>query len=586
MLILLNVFILAYLILMAYYWGSIQGLLSAFLHLLLTIVAGALALALWEPLTFWLASWGSVFTLNAFALGLLVPFFLVLAVLRLAMDKAVPGNLQFHPLVNVLAGGACGLMAGILTAGLTLIGVAYLPLDSELMGYQPLKIDAGKVTGRPGDGLWVPVDRQASSFFTALSGGAFFTSQSLALYQPDMALQAHTLRLSRAYDPNSTLSAVPDKLTVSGVVDFEHAPLLKGVVPDIREKLGLDAAGPDSRLVIVDTEWDKAAQMFEDFSSDGKLRVPPTQVRLITWNEQGRGEAQLRAPVGAVKMSGSGDKRKYMFVQLDADGYYPYDASQKAQLGWVFLLSGENGGEKSEEPRFILLRNFRLELPKAESVADAEMVKRLGRYEPTTATADGKEPSTSTHPGPMTGGVGPVPFKAGSVELNDGLPTEISKNMGRSLEYSGNFVLSGVEDVPPYSEATVRLSKEIRADRVFAAPDQAIVRVRIDPQKAKELFGRIISDVKMLEAIFLEDSEWATFYAKGFAWLQGSGVETIHFDSNKEIKIGKDLPIPQMKAGDTFYLYFAVTRGKKITAFHLGSKDKQDLDLAIPDKSP
>ena len=49
MLVILNLFVIGIVLLIAYWWGS-QGLFSSFLHLVATICAGAIALAVWEPL--------------------------------------------------------------------------------------------------------------------------------------------------------------------------------------------------------------------------------------------------------------------------------------------------------------------------------------------------------------------------------------------------------------------------------------------------------------------------------------------------------------------------------------------------------
>ena len=164
MLLLLNIIVLVYVLAMAYFWGSVQGLFSGFLNLLCAIVAGALALALWEPLVVGalLGRMGAI----GWGLGLAGPFIIFLVILRLAVDNLVRGNVLFPQVVNWLAGGLCGFLTGVITGGILLIGLGALPMGEELFGYQPLnidsttktnmvKVDTDRETRRP---LWLPID--------------------------------------------------------------------------------------------------------------------------------------------------------------------------------------------------------------------------------------------------------------------------------------------------------------------------------------------------------------------------------------------------------------------------------------------
>ena len=45
-----NILIIGFVVLIAYWWAN-QGVFSALLHLIAVILAGAVALAVWEPLT-------------------------------------------------------------------------------------------------------------------------------------------------------------------------------------------------------------------------------------------------------------------------------------------------------------------------------------------------------------------------------------------------------------------------------------------------------------------------------------------------------------------------------------------------------
>ncbi len=73
-----------------------QGMLSAFLHMICVIAAGAIAFALWEPVGYALLD--STGSFGAYVMGssLVLIFLVALVILRLAMDKLVPENMNFE----------------------------------------------------------------------------------------------------------------------------------------------------------------------------------------------------------------------------------------------------------------------------------------------------------------------------------------------------------------------------------------------------------------------------------------------------------------------------------------------------------
>ena len=115
-----NIVVIVFVLAMIFWWSQ-QGFFSAFIHLCLTIVAGTIALSIWEPLVLKFL----IFRMPQYAwtVGLLAPFALLLFGLRFAADRLVPGNVQMMPLLSKALGGACGLGSGVLTAGLVFIGL-------------------------------------------------------------------------------------------------------------------------------------------------------------------------------------------------------------------------------------------------------------------------------------------------------------------------------------------------------------------------------------------------------------------------------------------------------------------------------
>ncbi len=118
------------------YWWANQGLFSSLLHLVCVVVAGAVAFAFWEPLTFGVLIKGSGFDDYAWGISFIGLFALSLFVLRLLMDKIAPANVKLPRWADLTFGGVSGAAAGVLTVGMFVIGAAFIPPTHSLMGLQ------------------------------------------------------------------------------------------------------------------------------------------------------------------------------------------------------------------------------------------------------------------------------------------------------------------------------------------------------------------------------------------------------------------------------------------------------------------
>src|SRR5688500_724868 len=101
----LSLIVIFFICAMIWMWAN-QGLFSALIHLILTIIAGCIAFMLWEPFVYG-------FLINrmqeqAWGLGLMIPFAVSLICLRTVFDKVVPGNVNFHNIADNVGGAVCG----------------------------------------------------------------------------------------------------------------------------------------------------------------------------------------------------------------------------------------------------------------------------------------------------------------------------------------------------------------------------------------------------------------------------------------------------------------------------------------------
>jgi hypothetical protein len=173
MLIVANIVLIAIGGLIAYWWAN-QGFFSALLHLVCVIVAGAIAFALWEPLTIGLLISGGGFDNYAWGVTLVGVFAISLAIMRVLMDKLAPANVNVPNWVNLAFGGVAGAAAAVLTLGIFVIGAGHVQASKELMGFRDFgRAERDGAVGARGKGLWIPVHKITTQFYGMLSVTSF-----------------------------------------------------------------------------------------------------------------------------------------------------------------------------------------------------------------------------------------------------------------------------------------------------------------------------------------------------------------------------------------------------------------------------
>ena len=180
--IILNLLIIGLVLLIAYWWSQ-QGFFGSLLHLLAVIVAGALALAFWEPIAIDVLLTGGTFDGYAMGVTLAGLFAIFLGILRGVSDSIIKANININHSTDLVLGGILGLFSGILTIGFTLVALGFFHGPHDLMGYQGY----GRERGRPGvmtqmgPTLWMPVDRWTNRFYDWLSVSTLYPGISGAL---------------------------------------------------------------------------------------------------------------------------------------------------------------------------------------------------------------------------------------------------------------------------------------------------------------------------------------------------------------------------------------------------------------------
>jgi|GEM_PF-1107019 len=582
-----NIFIIAFVFFMAYWWGS-RGMFSAVLHLASVIIAGALAFALWEPITVGILL--GRMPPHAWGIGLLGPFIILLLVVRTIFDKTIKGNLHVSGLTNMLAGGFAGFLSGILVAGMGVIGLGFMSVGDTVGGYQPYAIGGdGNVIENPPGTLWIGVDRYTAGFFNKLSTGAFSTRTPLKYYQPDVARQAGLFRIH--FDQNSSLVAMPGSVSINEV----HA--VPTPYRNIDDSL-INAVGEDLRvgahmLISIETHWKLTPGTYD---GDSTLRISPPQVQLITRpKDNERGDRKTYRPIGASRREGPADASQWQYVPFVDDVLMIAGVNPEDDLTFFFLYPA------TEQPLFVEFRQLRIPLEQVGEDGD-RLAAQFGKIAPhladrftTTATAVASADGAGVPPGPdgaaaggngadqPTGTVGDRQgMKTGAiaevVEATNALPENFSRNVSRNLELQKDAVVAGRAEVPRAHGQRISPANAVR--EFYMPSHRKMVRFKIDQDAAQSLLGRTRVTAAQAQAIWITDDAGVMWEPVAYVWMKAQNME-IRMDAAQPIKSAKQVPFADLRPDQRLYLYFYVNPGAKIVSYNVG-KTKQDVDLQVP----
>lgn len=196
---LMSVLALGIVALLGYIWLT-RGFFSALLNLVCVLIAGAIAFAVWEPVSYFLLqkapTSGPLSFLGgaAWGLGLALPFAVVLALLRVATDAVCKFNTKVNAITDYIGGGVCGAIAGVVVAGIAVLSVGMLRVSTDFLGHAPLDQSPQGIVRQKG--LWVPVDTWTGKLYGLASQSALSTSRPLGVYYPNLAEVPVSLRMT------------------------------------------------------------------------------------------------------------------------------------------------------------------------------------------------------------------------------------------------------------------------------------------------------------------------------------------------------------------------------------------------------
>jgi uncharacterized membrane protein required for colicin V production len=623
----LNLLVVAIIVLSGLLWASPQkgrGLFSALIHLACVLVAGGLAFALWEPVVYG-------FLLNsapdyAWCLGLLVPFVVVLLVLRIATDMTIGKNMDLGDGINFAGGAVFGGLAGLVTAGMLMIGVAHLRVGKEFLGYSPLSFSGGSLVGDKK--MWVPADRLVTALYEGLSIGGFGTDTGLAERQPRVWEAAAMMRttLQGGGEKQSALgrtTVAKNDVTLKG--RYTVGPGAADLMLTDSFVLGDDGKPSKSKFVYADGDVPSGEVSVEGFvlefasgavEKSGQSVIGPGQVRLICRTSDGKGIGIHPAAIVARPEAGAG---MYRFRMDAPDIFIPsVGGGSNAVFAPEFIVP------KGAVPTDLIVKGTRYELSgldaskavayantngRDEAIRNGSLFQKFGISVPgggsgTKPAAGGAKPGAGTPSGgtPSAGTPTPAPSggnstKAGQVINTSGgriqemqeqaqLPDNMILNAGEigGLEVNGDRKI--VDGEHQFDKAIVAnnrgIDRNLRVDQFAATKDTTVVQVLLANAGAMSVLGRSVEAAEDILPPVIIDTNGQQYEAIGYVYAEGNIIR-VRYTPGRPLRGLSELPsrVSRSKRDQSVRLLFRPTKGVSIASFNLGPKQMATFEPAL-----
>lgn len=580
----MNIAVILIILGLAYFWAG-QGLFSALIHFVCVLIAGAVAFAVWEPLTYMVLL--GLKEDIAWTIGLLGPFVVTLAILRVLTNKFLPQNLDFDDSANFIGGAIFGGLAGVLTAGFLVISIGFLRLPAGFMGYQPVAWDpsTGAVDARSGANLWVPADMLTTRAYELMSAGSLASATPLAERLPNVHQQAGLLRVT--YEDRSRTTLTPDDVNVlsrytvtadsprellsdSFVLTASGDPLPQNVVlPD-----GSSPA-PGSQLVGFVVEFNAGAK-----EKKGQTVIGPSQIRLVV--DTPEGGAMSLGPIAFVTRA-SGSTLQVNRYRFDGPDVYAATVGGAAQAKMAFeFITPPNS-----TPMDLLVKNIRfpvgnvaisnegLTVDERDSLVQSGQIVGLQAQSVAAPTVVGGEST-----GPQT--VSSDRDSLREIRETASLGFPFNKQNRGGLELDDENKITGGSTTLDASVAGQNIPNQLRVDQFVPPAGTTIVQVDVSGPSRMSILGQSLDTAEGVATPNLRDTIGQQYFAVGYIYRDQSKFE-VRFTPGDPIRSMAEIPrLSRSRSDQSLKLLFTPSLQVQIRSFNLGNREKIVLDPPLP----
>lgn len=588
----INILIVGIVLGLAYAW-MVRGFFNAFIHLLCVLVSGAVAFALWEPLSFLIMGLSpergflSFIESAAWGLGLLIPFSVCLLLTRVLTDKVIKANLTNATAADYAGGAVCGLGVGVITAGVFVIGTQSLRLPTNL-GFRPVWYSEDRTAGAGSlvytNRLWIPADRITASVYRGLSEGSMSSSESLAKWQPNLEVSGFAARISpgdgagrNIIDPDDFritkvyTIGTPDRpvearelLTLPGSAAPQRYVDVRGRAP------GADGLPSKGVLMGVVIEFSPGAK--ESGRGGGQLIVSNGQIQMIARN-QTTSESVMLFPLAAISENIEADGRlgRWMF---DSNDVYisSVGASSQPVLGFEFLVP------EGYEPIGLSVRQTRrLARDFPEPVALASTAERdarvasgaIFRAEGARTVRQRDASNAVTIPVGTT-----EQLAAGGVIVGNSIGDVTSSQTARSRVTldEENQIADGQAkfDLAEIGRGNVPPGRSMRVDTFALGRNQTMVQIDVSAGMPASFLSEAARLASTSDSLVLIDTNGNEYQAIGFIYRDREIFELRYTLGNTLGGVTDTPPISTARDDQRLVILFVVTTGAEVEQFAIG----------------
>ncbi|MBX3387768.1 MAG: CvpA family protein [Phycisphaeraceae bacterium] len=574
-----DIIVIAIIGVIAYIWGS-RGFFSSFLHMVCCIVAATVAFAVWEPLAYWLMDQtkvgGSTTLLDlAWIIGLIAPFVVPLALTRLAIDKAVPTNLDFDGATNMIGGLACGAVSGFITAGLLVIALGFGPARNPLWTFQPMDFETnGSIVRR--SNLLVRADTVTASVFSMLSESTFYpdSGETLARWRPNMADEGPLNRITFPPPNGGGRHTIhPTGFEITG--RFQVAPkdsrelLTDTLNPDTRQQYQfLDGTqlGGQARLEGVVIKFGPAAK-----ERTGAVIVGNGQIQMLVENQQ-TGETRTILPATMISQA-QGDRPTLGRWRFNAQQTFISSVGGASESIMVFEFPVPQGFN----PIALTVRGVRRDMRSMpagrtfETVAARDVEIRSGAIAPRMNVSD------LVRTGAARVRIDPTDYQA-PIRFGNQMPFGMilqKDNVPGITLNEGGFIENGETRLPTPQTQNRGIERVLQVRGIAVGDDTVIMQVTMDETNTQ--FGLLTPAMERLEdrnfpPVFI-DNNGQPYAPIGYCYESTGQESWIRFTPQTPLGSLNDAPLTSISRslpGNKLVLIYRVSKGVKMTDMVVG----------------
>ncbi len=575
----------------------LRGAFSSMLHMLCVIAAGAMAFALWEPLSMMLVGFSpergffSFLEGIAWGVGLVLPFVITLLVLRLISDKLVTGNIKNWGLIDIVFGFIFGINTAVITAGILVIAIGSMRLPSNFLGYQPLWYSEDRAEGQGSlvrsDRLWIPVDRLVSAAYGGLSTGTLSTSQPLAKWYPDLETAGFGNRISagdggarNAYTDDAfritsayTIGSVEGSISVDDLIKDKRDPIPQGYL-DLENE-------PVESGYLMGYVLNFAPNARERGKKGGQVMISNGQIRIVAENEDG--DTVAIHPLATISESLDGADGRWRF---DSNDVFINSVGGKTAvpMGFEFLIPANYTpiGMTVKGVR-VDLQNPTFKVGEFASIRDRDLKITSG------ALLKGDTKKTTSF------NMGEVKVVDGSQRTVEGvilgdrlrkmMSTTTAKSQGLILQRD-TLIADGQAKFDIKSQMgrnNTPTDRKLRVDKFAIGDRQQLVQIDVSPDMPASMLDGAMRIAATDKPIKLIDTEGDEYEAIGFIYEDDKIVE-IRYTNGSTLKGLSDMPsLSTSRIGDQkLRILFIVSEGVEIEYLLVGDDAVLHFQPAMP----